>query len=41
MYLMYADESGSTGTDYDNPQQKIFTLAGVAVPESEMKITIS
>lgn len=38
MYLMYADESGSTGTDYDNPQQKIFTLAGVAVPESDWYI---
>lgn len=33
MYLMYADESGSTGTDYDNPQQKIFTLAGIVVPD--------
>lgn len=35
MYLMYADESGSTGTDYDNPQQKIFTLVGLAVSDSD------
>lgn len=26
MYLLYADESGSTGTDYDNPTQPIFVL---------------
>ncbi len=30
MYLMYADESGNTGTDYDNKQQPIFIL-GVAI----------
>lgn len=35
MYLLYADESGSTGTDYDNPQQKIFTLAGLAIPDKD------
>lgn len=35
MYLMYADESGSTGTDYDNPQQKVFTLAGIAIPDGD------
>lgn len=29
MYLMYADESGNTGTDYDNKEQPIFVLAGV------------
>lgn len=26
MYLMYADESGNTGIDYDNKQQPIFVL---------------
>ena len=33
MYLMYADESGSTGTDYDNKQQPIFCLAGICVED--------
>lgn len=28
---MYADESGNTGTDYDNKQQPIFVLAGILV----------
>lgn len=31
MYLMYADESGNTGTDYDNKEQPIFVLAGILV----------
>ena len=35
MYLLYADESGNTGVDYDNPQQKIFTLAGVTLPDKD------
>ena len=35
MYLMYADESGSTGTDYDNKQQPIFVLAGILVEEQK------
>lgn len=35
MYLMYADESGSTGTDYDNKQQPIFVLAGILVEEKK------
>lgn len=35
MYLMYLDESGSTGTDYDNPQQKVFTLAGICLPDED------
>ena len=35
MYLLYADESGSTGIDYDNPQQKVFTLAGIAIPDGD------
>lgn len=33
MYLMYADESGSTGTDYDNKQQPVFSLVGVCVED--------
>lgn len=33
MYLMYADESGNTGTDYDNKQQPIFVLAGILVKD--------
>lgn len=33
MYLMYVDESGSTGTDYDNKQQPIFCLAGICVED--------
>lgn len=33
MYLMYADESGSTGTDYDNKQQPIFSLTGICVED--------
>ncbi len=34
MYLMYADESGSTGTDFDNKQQPIFVLGSVLVPDN-------
>lgn len=34
MYLMYADESGNTGTDLDNKQQPIFVLAGILVNEN-------
>lgn len=32
MYLLYADEAGSTGTDYDHPQQPVFNLGGIIVP---------
>ena len=35
MYLMYADESGSTGTDYDNKQQPIFVLGSLLVKDSD------
>ncbi len=35
MYLMYADESGNTGTDYDNKQQPIFVLGGFLVSHSK------
>ena len=33
MYILYADDAGNTGTDYDNKQQPIFTLAGIIVEE--------
>lgn len=33
MYLLYADESGSTGTDYFNQQQPIFSLTGICVED--------
>lgn len=35
MYLLYADDAGNTGIDYDNPQQPIFNLAGVIVPAEQ------
>ena len=35
MYLLYADDAGNTGTDYDNKQQPIFNLAGVVVPAEQ------
>ncbi len=35
MYLMYADESGNTGTDCNNEFQKVFTLAGIVIPEND------
>ena len=31
MYLMYADESGNTGSDLDNKEQPIFVLSGIFV----------
>lgn len=31
MYILYADDAGNTGTDYDNGQQPIFSLAGIIV----------
>lgn len=34
MYLMYADESGNTGTDYDDRNQPVFVLAGISVKDS-------
>lgn len=33
MYILYADESGNTGTDYDNKEQPIFVLAGILVED--------
>ena len=35
MYLMYADESGNTGTDYDNKEQPILSLAGIVVEDKK------
>lgn len=35
MYLMYLDESGSTGLDLDNKNQPYFVLAGVCVKDSK------
>ena len=34
MYILYADESGNTGADFDNVQQPIFVLGGVLVNEN-------
>lgn len=31
MYIMYADESGNTGSDLDNKKQPIFVLSGILV----------
>lgn len=31
MHILYVDEAGNTGTDYDNPQQPIFSLSGIIV----------
>ena len=33
MYLLYTDESGSTGTNYDDPQQPIFSFTGICVED--------
>lgn len=33
MYMLYADESGNTGTDLDNNEQPIFVLSGILVNE--------
>lgn len=35
MQILYADESGSTGTDYDNKEQPIFVLGGVIIDENK------
>lgn len=35
MQILYADESGSTGTDYDNNEQPIFVLGGVIVDKDK------
>lgn len=35
MYLLYADDAGNTGVDYDNEQQPVFCLGGVIVPDDQ------
>ena len=35
MYLIYADESGNSGMDYDNKEQPIFVLAGILVEDKK------
>lgn len=35
MQILYADESGSTGTDYDNKEQPIFVLGGVIIDKDK------
>lgn len=35
MYILYADESGNTGTDYDNKEQPIFVLGGLIVEDKK------
>lgn len=35
MYLLYADDAGNTGLDYENSQQPIFNLAGIIVPAEQ------
>ncbi len=35
MYLMYADESGNTGTDLDNKSQPHFVIAGILIKDTD------
>lgn len=35
MKILYADESGNTGTDLDNKEQPVFVLAGVLVEDNK------
>ncbi|MCC5841657.1 MAG: DUF3800 domain-containing protein [Opitutales bacterium] len=34
MYLIYIDESGNSGTNLQNPQQPVFALGALIIPES-------
>lgn len=34
-YILYADESGNTGTDYENKEQPIFVLGGLIVEDKK------
>ncbi len=34
MHLIYLDESGNTGTNLSDPQQPVFVLAALIVPEA-------
>lgn len=31
MHILYVDEAGNTGTDYDDKNQPIFSLSGIVV----------
>lgn len=33
MFILYADEAGNTGLDYDAPQQPVFSLAGIVIED--------
>lgn len=35
MYILYADESGHTGTDYESTSQPIFSLSGIAINDAD------
>lgn len=35
MYLMYADESGNTGIDFNNKAQPLFSLTGIALADDD------
>ncbi len=35
MYLMYANESGNTGTDLDNKEQPLLSLTGIALDDKD------
>lgn len=35
MYILYADDAGNTGTDYDNKHQPILSLSGIVVDTNE------
>lgn len=35
MYILYADESGNTGTDYENKEQPIFVLGSLIVEDKK------
>jgi len=35
MYLIYFDESGNTGNKLNDPQQPLFVLCALAVPEDK------
>ena len=35
MFILYADDAGNTGSDYENPQQPVFSLAGIIVRQDQ------
>lgn len=34
MHIVYFDETGNTGTNFDDPQQRVFVLGAMVVPET-------